>query len=77
MKLSDYLAAENLTRDAFAQRLGVHSVTVSKWCTGSQRPSWFFLGRILEITGGAVTATDFMPDAPAGQAAAVAVPAGE
>lgn len=65
MKLSDYLEAEGLTRAQFAERVPAHPVTVSKWCSLALRPSWPNMERIKTITGGKVTAGDFMAEAPA------------
>ena len=58
MKLSDYLAKQNETRDAFGKRVGAHAVTVTRWVTGSLRPSWEHLAEIEAATDGAVTAND-------------------
>jgi DNA-binding transcriptional regulator YdaS (Cro superfamily) len=49
-----------MTRAQFAARLGVHPVTVSKWCSGAMRPAWSAIERIQAATGGQVTAQDFM-----------------
>ncbi len=59
MDLASYLDAENETRGAFAGRIGVHAVTVSKWISGALRPSWPKMQRINSATGGKVTAADF------------------
>jgi DNA-binding transcriptional regulator YdaS (Cro superfamily) len=64
MKLSDYLARKNETRDAFGKRVGAHAVTVTRWVTGSLRPSWEHLAEIEAATDGAVTANDFKLPAP-------------
>jgi DNA-binding transcriptional regulator YdaS (Cro superfamily) len=75
MTLTEYLRSRKETHDAFARRLGVHSVTVSKWCSGSMRPSWPKMGAISRATDGAVTAADFLrsaEDAPPGAQAAPA-----
>lgn len=61
MTLADYLRSRRETHEAFAARVGVHSVTVSKWATGAMRPSWPKLAAIAAATDGAVTAADFMP----------------
>lgn len=63
MTLSDFLTSQNLTRAQFAARLGVHPVTVSKWCSGAMRPAWSAIARIEFETGGLVKAQDFMPRA--------------
>jgi len=60
MTLTEYLRSRKETHDAFARRLGVHPVTVSKWCSGSMRPSWPKMGAISCATDGAVTAADFI-----------------
>lgn len=60
MTLGDYLRSKGETHDAFARRVGVHAVTVSKWATGAMRPSWPKLEAITAATSGAVTAADFM-----------------
>jgi DNA-binding transcriptional regulator YdaS (Cro superfamily) len=60
MTLSSYLANQNMTRAQFAARLGVHPVTVSKWCSGAMRPAWSAIERIQAETGGQVTAQDFI-----------------
>ena len=64
MFLADYLAAQKETRAAFAERVGAHPVTVTKWCTGTMRPSWVQMDLIASATGGAVTAADFMRSQP-------------
>ena len=61
MTLSEYLSAKKLTRAQFAEMLGVHAVTVSKWCSGAMRPEWSRLRAIADATDGAVTAEDFLP----------------
>lgn len=60
MTLSDYLRERKETHEAFARRLGVHAVTVSKWTSGAMRPSWPKMEAIARATDGAVTAADFM-----------------
>jgi len=61
MTLSAFLASQNMTRAQFAERMGVHPVTVSKWCSGAMRPAWSAIERIQAETGGQVMAQDFMP----------------
>jgi DNA-binding transcriptional regulator YdaS (Cro superfamily) len=60
MKLTDFLASQKMTRADFAFRIGVHPVTVSKWCSGAMRPGWGVMERIHAVTEGQVTAQDFM-----------------
>lgn len=64
MNLATYLKEQNLTREAFANRVGVHPITVTRWVTGSLRPGWDKLAVIERVTGGGVTAQDFMPKEP-------------
>ncbi|HRD79055.1 MAG TPA: helix-turn-helix transcriptional regulator [Hyphomicrobiaceae bacterium] len=66
MRLTDYLAQEKLSAAEFAARIGVHRSTVSRWIepviSGGVpfRPSWEQIAKIRDVTGGAVTANDFV-----------------
>lgn len=60
MKLSDYLAKEGLSPDQFAERLGVHRTTITRYLNGSRRPERDLERKVMEITRGAVTPIDFM-----------------
>jgi transcriptional regulator with XRE-family HTH domain len=60
MTLHDFLQSTGQTPSAFAARLSVAPSTVSRWLSGDRRPSLSVMVRISEITGGAVTAADFM-----------------
>lgn len=68
MKLDDYLTANGLSAAEFAERMGVHRGTVSRWIKSPTpgkprfRPSWEELAKIAAITHGAVTANDFVDD---------------
>lgn len=72
MTLSDYLRATGQTHHTFANRVGVHPVTVSKWCSGAQRPGWAKMVAISAETGGAVTPDDFMAETPSDGGSSVA-----
>ncbi len=74
MKLSDWLAAENLTAAEFGRRIGRTRAAVSNWLAGSRMPRRAELELIRQETAGAVTANDFMapPAAPAPQPGAEA-----
>lgn len=59
MKLVDYLAAQNLTMQAFGAQIGRSTATVSRIARGMQRPDWDTLEAIKIATKGRVTANDF------------------
>lgn len=61
LKLADATADEQAERiRRFAARIKVDVVTVRRYLSGSRRPSWEVLPRIVKETKGAVTADDFM-----------------
>jgi len=60
MKLDEWLIKEKLTQVAFAERLGVHPVTVSKWASDKMMPRRGQFRKISQVTGNQVTANDFM-----------------
>jgi transcriptional regulator with XRE-family HTH domain len=64
MRLTDWLKKHDLPRGDFARKISVSEVTVTRYITGSRRPEWDVLQRIVEQTGGAVTADDFLPKPP-------------
>jgi transcriptional regulator with XRE-family HTH domain len=80
MKLEDYLTANALSAADFAERLGVHRGTVSRWIAQPKpgkprfRPSWEELTKISAATFGAVTANDFVDDAAESNGEAAADP---
>lgn len=70
MKLLDYLKANSISDEDFARRVGV-SISVGavrKWKYGERVPRLPELVRIEELTDGAVTARDFLPEISAGAA---------
>jgi transcriptional regulator with XRE-family HTH domain len=75
MKLADYLVANGMAAADFAERMGVHRSTVSRWLAPAEpgkpvcRPSWDELRKMAEVTNGAVTANDFVPEVGAADAA--------
>jgi DNA-binding transcriptional regulator YdaS (Cro superfamily) len=71
MTLADYLRLHNKTATEFAAELAVDKSTVSRWLSGESRPRWADVPAIVRVTGGAVTANDFMPAGPADGAADV------
>lgn len=67
MTLADYLNDRRISAAEFAEKLGVHRSTVSRWILPPSedgetfRPSWDQIAKIMDLTGGLVTANDFMP----------------
>ncbi|WP_246252053.1 helix-turn-helix domain-containing protein [Ancylobacter pratisalsi] len=61
MNLANYLAANELTDAAFAERIGRERSFVTRLRTGRATPSLATVAAIQVATNGAVTATDFMP----------------
>lgn len=66
MKLIEYLKTNCIGDEVFASMLGngVTGRAVRKWRYGETNPRIPELVRIQEITNGAVTPNDFLPDAP-------------
>jgi transcriptional regulator with XRE-family HTH domain len=75
MKLRDYIANQKITPTAFAAQVGCPPSTITRLLRGERSPRLDLIRRIREVTGGAVTADDFLlPDraAPAPEAEAAA-----
>lgn len=62
MLLTDWLTSINLSDADFGKRLDppVSAVTVWRWRTGARHPRPVDVRRIMRVTGGAVTANDFL-----------------
>lgn len=60
MHLSDYMARKGLSDEEVAAAIGKNRVSVSRYRRNKIRPSWRAMKRILEFTGGEVTADDFL-----------------
>lgn len=60
MKLADYLETVGETHEAFAARIGVSQVTITRYINGRRLPRPHVLTRIVSATKGAVTANDFL-----------------
>jgi len=60
MKLAEYLDVKGIKRAEFAERIGVSPGRVSQLCSGGW-PSGDVAEKIVAVTGGAVTADDFLP----------------
>lgn len=60
MLLSDWLENQKQSPEWLAERLGIGRPAVTRYLNGSRRPEWDVIARIIEVTGGAVTANDFV-----------------
>jgi len=60
MELADWMTKANVSAAELARRCGVHLVTVYKWRAGNNFPRASQLQALVEATGGAVTANDFV-----------------
>ncbi len=60
MTLQEYLQQRKITQQAFARSVGVTHATVSRWASGKLLPRLSAIGRIAQVTGGAVRAESFL-----------------
>ena len=60
MTLNEYLERNNLTHEDFAASIGCHRSAVTRWATGSRRPSPVWLRIIVRKTKGLVTAQELL-----------------
>jgi len=60
MTLSQWLAANEITRSDFASRIGVSQSFVSMLCSGAKKPSLQTLADIQRVTKGEVALEDFL-----------------
>lgn len=60
MKLKDWLLDHAESQAAFAARVDVHPITVTRWCSGQWVPRLEMVDRIAEATGGAVQWADLV-----------------
>jgi len=70
MKLGAWITEQKLTHEGAAVLLEIDQVTVTRYVNGTRTPRKPIMERIVKVTGGAVTANDFMSDAGAGRVAA-------
>jgi DNA-binding XRE family transcriptional regulator len=61
MKIDEWMVCRGLTDARLGEMLQVDRVTVSRIRRGQNKPSWELAARIKEVSGGAVTADDFLP----------------
>lgn len=62
MKLSAYIAAENLTLGQFAERVGCSIGWASRVVREIELPRWPFMLAAMRVTDGKVTPNDFIRD---------------
>lgn len=60
MKLADYISSTATTREDFAAVIGVDVASVCRYINGTRRPKWDVIATIKQVTGGQVTADDFL-----------------
>lgn len=61
MDLQSYIKQRGDTYQTFGESVGVSRRAVQKWVTRERFPRPQQLARIVEVTNGEVTATDFLP----------------
>lgn len=69
MKLRPYLDEQNITPADFARMIKVEPASVHRYLTGERIPRMEILGRIIQVTRGAVQANDFFASAQSRQVA--------
>ena len=68
MTLTEFLSANGLSHSAFAEKIGVSQVAITRYTRGDRTPRPSVLARIRKETRGAVTADDFMAEIAPGAA---------
>ena len=58
MKLKAYLAKNEISERVFGERIGTSQASVNRYCNG-RVPEPETMRKIIEVTGGEVTANDF------------------
>lgn len=64
MTLGEHLKQNGISLTAFAASIGEKVTTVHGWISGRRNPGLASLVAIERVTGGAVRATDFLPETP-------------
>ncbi len=62
MKLSDWLAKENMNQTDFAELIGVRQASVARMAAGLQIPRKELMRVVIAVTGGEVGPLDFYSD---------------
>lgn len=60
MHLSEYMQWKNLTDSQVALRIGVDRATISRIRRGKVRPDWVTIILLKKMSGGQITADDFV-----------------
>jgi len=63
MKLTQYLKENSITPASFAEKVGVSSVSIHRYCVEDRTPKKEVMRAIAQITNGAVTPNDFFLEA--------------
>ena len=61
MTLAEYIKKYDLTTEKFGALIDVEGPTISRYCTGDRWPREEHMADIVRVTGGQVTADDFLP----------------
>ena len=64
MTLAEFIAAKFMTVTALAAAMDRPISTVHGWVKGRRKPDWTDIPAIERVTGGLVTAADFVPQDP-------------
>lgn len=64
VKLGRYISREKITYEAFGKRIGRDHTAVSRYVNGKRLPNRVTMRKIIDATGGAVTANDFLDEMP-------------
>lgn len=60
-KLRSFRESRGLSQEELAKSVGVEKATISRIENGHRVPSMGLVSRLCEVSGGALTANDFMP----------------
>lgn len=61
MKIDEWMTSAGLSDDALSELIKVDRATVSRIRRGLNRPSWELAAKLKAVSGGLVTADDFLP----------------
>jgi transcriptional regulator with XRE-family HTH domain len=70
MRLREYLRLADVSQTRFAALIGVQQATISRYISGEQIPSTPIVVKIRDLSGGAVTLDDWLPEKKIRRAAA-------
>lgn len=59
--LKRYRERRGLSQEEFGRLIGTTKVTISRFETGAREPTLRTIKKIMDVTGGELTANDFMP----------------